>query len=220
MIKTEIFDGLQSYGKMLAYQRNIFDSMVAEKRSEGHVGEERILLVEHTPVITLGKHAKSENLLFSEEILRGRGIDVFKIERGGDVTYHGPGQLVVYPLIDLEAHHLGVKSYIDLLEETVILTLSDYGIKGERVEGATGVWIAKGTNEERKICAIGVKCNRFITMHGLALNVNTDLSPFTLINPCGFTDKGVTSIARELNHSVNFREVTDILLHHLMTLLS
>lgn len=149
-----------------------------------------------------------------------KGIKLFEIERGGDVTYHGPGQLVVYPLIDLEAHHLGVKSYIHILEESVIRTIAHYGIKGERVEGATGVWIDAGTSHERKICAIGVKCSRFITMHGLALNVNTDLQQFSLINPCGFIDKGVTSIASEVGHPVNFKETARLLTDNLLKLLN
>lgn len=219
MLETEIFEGLQPYGEMLYYQHKIFNRMVAEKRAAGRASEEHLLVVEHCPVITLGKHAKSENLLFSEADLLERGVEVFRIERGGDVTYHGPGQLVVYPLIDLEAHHLGVKSYIHLLEEAVIATIGEYGIKGERIDGATGVWIGKDTPEERKICAIGVKCSRFVTMHGLALNVNTDLSPFTLINPCGFTDKGVTSISREIGHDVDFRKVTDVFTGHFLRLL-
>ncbi len=218
-IKVEIYEGPEPYGEILCRQRALFDVMIAEKRANGKVREEHLIFVEHSPVITLGKHAKEENLLFSSEALKNKGIDVFRIERGGDVTYHGPGQLVVYPLIDLEAHRLGIKKYIDLLEEAVILTIAEYGIKGERIEGATGVWIGKDTPEERKICAIGVKCSRFITMHGLALNVNTDLSAFTLINPCGFIDKGVTSIARERGEEVDFKEVTLSLQSHLLRLL-
>ena len=126
---------------------------------------------------------------------------------------------MAYPIIDLEQHRLGVKDYIDRLEESVIRTIAEYGIKGERVDGATGVWIGKGTPTERKICAIGVKCSRYVTMHGLALNVNTDLDAFRLINPCGFTDKGVTSIARETGHEVELREVARRLENHLLDLL-
>ena len=127
-----------------------------------------------------------------------RGAEVVEIDRGGDVTFHGPGQLVVYPIVDLQRCGLGVKNYVHLLEETVILTLADYGIDSGRVEGATGVWLGIGTPTERKICAIGIRCSRFISMHGLALNISTDLSWFSAINPCGFTDRGVTTLYQEL----------------------
>jgi lipoyl(octanoyl) transferase len=149
-------------------------------------------------------------MLLNPTDLERRGIEFVQIERGGDITYHGPGQLVVYPILDMQKYSLGVKSYIDLLEETIIRVIAKYGIKGERVEGATGVWIDVGTPRERKICAIGVKCSRFVTMHGLALNVNTDLSYFSAINPCGFIDKGVTSISRELGHDIDMIEVKDL----------
>lgn len=206
-----IDEGVRDYGEMLAKQREIFSDMVEKKKLGLPIGEEFLFLVEHNPVVTLGKHAKENNVLFSEEMLHERGVEVFHIERGGDVTYHGPGQLVAYPIIDLERHHLGVKDYVSLLEETVIRTIAEFGVKGERVPGASGVWIDVGTPFERKICALGVKCSRFITMHGLALNVNTDLSGFSLINPCGFTDKGVTSLARELGHPVDIEAVKEVL---------
>lgn len=198
------------YSAVLDMQRKIFSGMVETKKRGETPEVERLLLVEHQPVITLGRHAHEENLLVDEERLRAEGIEVVRIERGGDITYHGPGQLVAYPLIDLERHHMGVKSYVEFLEEVVIRTLSAYGIKGERVDGATGVWIGKGTPGERKICAIGVKCSRHCTMHGLALNVNTDLSHFRLINPCGFIDKGVTSMAAELGKELDIDEVKKV----------
>ena len=219
-IRVETFKGLSPYKKMWNYQKELFEKRVSEKKSGEESGEDCILVVEHSSVITLGKHGKPENLLFSEESLKNRGIDCFRIERGGDITYHGPGQLVVYPIIDLERYRLGVKAYVDMLEECVIRTIAEYGIKGERVEGASGVWIGKGTPGERKICAVGVKCSRFITMHGLALNVNTDLNAFTLINPCGFIDKGVTSISREVGNDVEFSKVAERLIFHLTQLLS
>ncbi|MDE5663980.1 MAG: lipoyl(octanoyl) transferase LipB [Muribaculaceae bacterium] len=217
-IKITFYDSPRPYRPMWEHQRNLFDSMVARKRAGEPCDEEHLLMLEHEPVITLGRHGHEENLLMASELER-RGIECIRIERGGDITYHGPGQLVVYPIIDLERHHLGIKSYINLLEEAVIRTIADYGITGERVEGATGVWIGRGTPTERKICAIGVKCSRYVTMHGLALNVSTDLSPFTLINPCGFTDKGVTSIARELGHPIPLPEVARTLTAHLLSLL-
>ncbi len=203
--------GLAPYGPVLERQRALQQGLIAFRRSGEGEGSEHLLLVEHEPVITLGRHARETNLLFSREALAGRGIAVYDIERGGDVTYHGPGQLVAYLIIDLERHHLGVKRYVWMLEEAVIRTIARWGIRGERVEGATGVWIGKDTPGERKICAIGVKCSRFVTMHGLALNVNTDLSPFTLINPCGFTDRGVTSMARETGREIPMREVKETL---------
>lgn len=202
---TIIDEGLKDYGEMLEKQRSLFSDMVTNKKTGMPIEREFLFLVEHNPVVTLGKHAKESNVLLPEEILLNQGVSVFHIERGGDVTYHGPGQLVAYPLIDLEAHRLGVKDYVNLLEEVVIQTISDFGIRGERVAGASGVWIGAGTPSERKICALGVKCSRFVTMHGLALNVNTDLNGFRLINPCGFIDKGVTSMAKELNGSVDMK---------------
>ncbi len=214
-----IDEGLRDYRDMLDKQRQIFSQMVEVKKNGERIETEYIFLVEHNRVITLGKHAKESNILLSEEILRRNGVEVYNIERGGDVTFHGPGQLVVYPLLDLELHHLGVKDYVNLLEEAVIRTIGDFGIKGERVPGASGVWIGKGTTAERKICALGVKCSRFITMHGLALNVNTDLDGFKLINPCGFIDKGVTSMARELNNNINIGKVKKRIISHLSTLL-
>lgn len=215
-----IDEGLKDYAEMLARQRAVFGEMVERKRSRMPVANEYLFLVEHNPVVTLGRHARQENLLMPEETLREQGIEVFRIERGGDVTYHGPGQLVAYPVIDLEAHRLGVKDYVNLLEECVIRTISDFGLKGDRVAGASGVWIDTGTSRERKICALGVKCSRYITMHGLALNVNTDIRGFGVINPCGFTDRGVTSMAVELGHDVPIDLVKKRLTDHFVGLLS
>lgn len=207
-MKLHIIDeGTKAYSDMLIKQRTIFSDMVSLKKAGLPIEEEYILLVEHPAVITLGKHAKESNVLFNEEQLARRGVELHHIERGGDVTYHGPGQLVAYPLLDLEHHHLGVKDYVHILEEAVIRTIADYRLKGERINGASGVWIGVGSPRERKICALGVKCSRFITMHGLALNVNTDMSGFSLINPCGFVDKGVTSMALELSHPIPIDDI-------------
>ncbi len=210
--------GLTPYRPMLERQRELHAEMVALKREGRPVDVEWLISLEHEPVVTLGKHAKESNLI-GLGALNARGIECVRIERGGDVTYHGPGQLVVYPLIDLEKHRLGVKAYVHLLEEAVIRTIAEYGVEGRRVEGASGVWIGAGTPRERKICALGVKCTRFVTMHGLALNVNTDLTPFTLINPCGFTDKGVTSLALELGGTLDFEKVRQSLTRNLLSLL-
>ena len=133
------------------------------------------------------------------------------INRGGDITYHGPGQIVGYPILDLELFHLGIKKYVHQLEEVIIETLAHYGIQAERLEGATGVWLDAQTSKARKICAMGIRSSRYVTMHGFALNVNTDLSFFSHINPCGFTEKSVTSLAKELKKEINIFEVKDIL---------
>ena len=214
-----IDEGVRPYSIMLSKQRRLFKQMVDLKKGGVPVEEEYILMVEHPSVITLGRHAKETNVLFDEEELSRRGVELYHIERGGDVTYHGPGQLIAYPLIDLEYHRLGVKDYVELLEEVVIRTIADFGIVGERVAGASGVWIESGTIRERKICALGVKCSRFITMHGLALNVNTDLEGFDLINPCGFIDKGVTSMASELGSLVPLQQVKHSLSSYFRSLL-
>lgn len=192
--------GLVAYGTILNLQEEKFNRLIEDKK-RGIAGEECVLIGEHKDVVTLGRRAKEENILLPLVYLKQKGIEVFRIGRGGDVTFHNPGQLIVYPILDLDRHKLGVKDYVSLLEESVLRLLAVYGIKGERIEGATGVWIGKGTENERKICAIGVKCSHFCTMHGLALNVDNDLSGFGLINPCGFKDKGVTSMRLEIEKS-------------------
>lgn len=166
-----------------------------------------LFFCEHAPVLTLGKSGKETNLLVPEALLKERGIAFFHTNRGGDITYHGPGQITGYPVFDLDQWSIGLREYIDLLEEIVIRFLAGYGLKGERLHGATGVWLEAGTlGRARKICAIGVKSSRYVTMHGFALNILTDLSYFSLINPCGFTDKGVTTLARELGEPVDFEK--------------
>ena len=189
--------GLEDYEPVLNRQQSLFDELI-QKKIYRQPFEEYVLLGEHPDVITMGRRAKESNVLLSTEILNRKGIKVYHIGRGGDVTYHCPGQLIVYPILDLEKHSLGVKDYVNILEETVIILLRNYGIKGERIEGATGVWIGKKTEKERKISAIGIKCSRYCTMHGLSLNVTSDLKGFSMINPCGFQDKGVTSIENEI----------------------
>lgn len=210
------------YGEVLALQEDIFRRRVELRRQGMDSGDDIMIFVTHRPVYTLGRHANPDNII-NRRWLESRDAEAVETDRGGDVTFHGPGQLVIYPIIDLQRHGLGVKDYVNLLEEGVIRTLADYGVKGERVEGATGVWIEKGFPRERKICAIGIRCSRFITMHGLALNVNTDLSWFSAINPCGFTDKGVTSLWRELpdgGFRPEIRQVATRLRHHLTELLT
>jgi lipoyl(octanoyl) transferase len=173
--------------------------------------EGKLLFCEHPHVYTLGKSGEQNNLLINDEFLNKIQATYFKTNRGGDITYHGPGQIVGYPIIDLERFNLQVKQYIANLEESIIRTLKVYEIESERLPGATGVWLDVGTSKARKICAIGVKASRFITMHGFAFNINTDLEYFNHINPCGFIDKGVTSMEKELGEKQDYEKVKDVL---------
>jgi lipoyl(octanoyl) transferase len=167
-----------------------------------------LLFVEHPPVYTLGKSGKVENVLINKEEMQSRGIDFFNTNRGGDITFHGPGQIVGYPILDLEKFYTDIGKYLRNLEEVIILTLQEFGIYGERSAGETGVWIDPGIRgKERKICAMGVRCSRWITMHGFALNVNTDLSYFGHIIPCGIQNKSVTSVANELKQEISMEKV-------------
>lgn len=206
------------YEEILEIQTLEFERRVACRKDGRLLPEDLILFVEHKPVYTLGRHGKVENLIADKTSLQENNISLYHIGRGGDITYHGPGQLTVYPILDMQRYRLGVKDYVDLLEEAVIRTIAEYGIKGERVEGATGVWI-KDERGERKISAIGVRCSRHVTMHGLALNISSDISGFTRINPCGFTDKGVTSISLERGADTDFDEVVGKLKRNLTRLL-
>ncbi|MDE6338684.1 MAG: lipoyl(octanoyl) transferase LipB [Muribaculaceae bacterium] len=211
--------GLSPYREIWDLQKSLFLSLIEKKKRGEEITDENVLLGEHNPVYTLGFHGNASNLLFDESILSKQGIECIRIERGGDITYHGPGQMIAYPIIDLEKHNLGVKQYMGLLEDCVIELLEIYDVRGEKVDGATGVWIDAGTSRERKICAMGIKCSRYVTMHGLALNVNTDMSAFSAINPCGFVDKGVTSLAKETGMELDMamvkKQFSDILLRAL-----
>lgn len=196
--------GLIPYADALELQTTAFDKLV-DSKTKGGEEKNHLFFCEHEPVLTIGKHGKESNLLIPESLLREKGITFYHVSRGGDITYHGPGQITGYPVFDLECWNMGLRQYIYNLEEIMIRFLALYGLKGERLEGATGVWIdpqVKG--RARKICAIGVRSSHFVTMHGFALNINTDLSYFSYINPCGFTDKGVTSLARELGEEQDF----------------
>jgi lipoyl(octanoyl) transferase len=196
--------GRIAYAAALEKQTRAFTTLLNAKMNNQQ-GQNQLLFCEHEPVLTLGKSGKESNLLISEELLSQRGISLYHTNRGGDITYHGPGQITGYPIFDLEYWNVGIKQYIHTLEEIIIRFLSLYGIEGKRLEGATGVWIdTKPASKARKICAIGVKCSRYVTMHGFALNINTNLNYFSLINPCGFTDKGVTSLEKELGFPQDF----------------
>lgn len=210
--------GIIPYREAWELQQKYFDQLVeARANHQGH--HNYIIFCEHQPVYTLGRHGKATNMLLDETHLKSKGAELIPIDRGGDITFHGPGQLVCYPILCLEDFGLGLKAYINTLEEAVIQVCAHYGIEGGRVDGATGVWLGIGTPNERKICAIGVKSSHFITMHGLALNVNTDLRYFGYINPCGFINKGVTSISKEVGHEVPMEEVTKLLEKSLKSLL-
>lgn len=182
------------------------------------IPENHLLICEHPNVYTLGKSGQEKNLLLNEQELANQSIDYFKINRGGDITYHGPGQLVVYPIFDLEQFFTDIHKYMRFLEEAVIRTLAEYGIQGERMEGLTGVWLRTNAGEQRKICAMGVKCSRWITMHGIGFNVNTDLSYFKNIIPCGIEGKSVTSIEQELGRPQSIDEVSERLIDKLQEL--
>ncbi len=215
--------GLMDYEEAWDYQEILFHDIKNAKirnwdlpQCEVLPKSNFLLFCEHPHVYTIGKSGKESNLLIDEEQLKARGAKVYKTNRGGDITYHGPGQIVGYPVLDLEDFGLGIKTYIDKLEQSIIDTLADYGLKGERLKGATGVWLEAGIKgKERKICAIGVRASRYVTMHGFAFNVNTDLNYFNYINPCGFVDKGVTSLQKELGKEMNIDEVKQRLRNHI-----
>ena len=214
--------GTMEYEACWQLQQELFDAMLARKRSaeivDTHAGT--LLLVEHLPVYTLGKSGKSENLLISKAALEALGARFFHIDRGGDITFHGPGQLVGYPILDLEKIGIGLRDYIDALEEAVIRTVAHYGIVAGRIAGASGVWLEEEGRSPRKICAIGVRASRYVTMHGFALNVTTDLEWFRRINPCGFVDRGVTSIEREIGSKPSMEEVKSLVTNHLTEILN
>lgn len=217
MVEVKYIDlGKISYAEALAVQQKYFDQLVQNK-IQGISNDKlnKLLLCEHFPVITLGKSADEKNVLFANEQLELNGIELFHIGRGGDATFHGPGQITGYPVLDLECFTSDLKHYMRQLEEVVIRTIADYGISGYRMEQFTGVWVNSILDKKpKKIAAFGVKTSRWISMHGFALNVNTDLSYFAYINPCGITDKGVTSLQTELQKSVEMEQVKSRLHQH------
>ena len=206
--------GLVPYAEAWKRQTVLFEALV-EAKKQGKSTDGRIITCQHPHVYTIGRSGKEQNMLMSEQQLQRIGATYYHIDRGGDVTYHGPGQLVCYPILDLENYGLGLKGYVHLLEEAVISVCASYGIPAGRVEKATGVWLDGDGPKARKICAIGVRSSHYCTMHGLALNVNTDLRYFSYINPCGFVDKGVTSLQKELGREVSIEEVRERLLYEL-----
>jgi lipoyl(octanoyl) transferase len=208
---TNLIDlGLKDYKETWDYQEKLFEEVVEKKHLKASTIPGYLIIVEHPHVYTLGKSGDENNLLIRPEFLQSINATYYRINRGGDITYHGPGQLVGYPIVDLESFGLGVKDYVHLLEEVIINTLKQFSISATRFDGATGVWLDTGTLNARKICAIGVRISRYVSMHGYALNVNTDLKYFSYINPCGFQDKGVTSMQKELGNEVDMNEVKRI----------
>ena len=204
--------GIIDYKSAWDYQEELVRQNIEKKRSA--INGERVttvnyfLFCEHPPVYTLGKSGKIDNVLLSEQEMEEKEIEFFRTNRGGDITFHGLQQVVGYPILDLENFYTDIGRYLRELEEVIILTIAEYGIKGERSKGETGVWIdSEHKGRERKICAMGIRCSRWITMHGFALNVNTDLSYFNNIIPCGIQNKQVTSIEKELGRKVDFEEV-------------
>lgn len=214
--------GTKGYQEAWDYQNDLFQGIVNTKLANRNKEEKEstpnyFLFTEHPPVYTLGKSGDLANLLLNEEQLKEKGISFFKSNRGGDITFHGPGQIVGYPIIDLEAFKPDIRWYMRSLEEVIIKTIAHYGLSGVRSEGETGVWLDVGTPFARKICALGVRTSRWVTMHGFALNVNTNLGYFDHIIPCGIRGKAVTSIEAELNRKVPLEEVKALILENFET---
>ncbi len=220
-IPTQFRDlGLINYQEAWDYQENLFNRIISQKLAnekralaDQQVTDNFLLFCEHPHVFTLGKSGSEDNLLVNYLQLQAKQAEFIRTNRGGDITYHGPGQIVGYPVLNLEYFVKGAREYIEMLEESIIKTIAEYGIDGQRLPGATGVWLEVGIPAKtRKICAIGVRTSRWVSMHGFAFNVNTDLDYFNLINPCGFTDKTVTSLQKELGVRQDIESVKKLLL--------
>lgn len=220
MEKVNLIDlGLKDYKDTWDYQEQVFQKIINQKISNRRENKNiktnnYFLFVEHPHVYTLGKSGDLSNLLLTEAQLKEKGATFYKINRGGDITYHGPGQIVGYPIIDLDNFFTDIHKYLRFLEEVIILTLAEYNLKAERSKGETGVWLDVNTPFARKICAMGVRTSRWVTMHGFALNVNTNLGYFDNIIPCGIKGKGVTSLELELQQKVPLQEVKEKILKH------
>ncbi len=206
--------GTMEYDFAWKLQQSIFDDIVAKKLKNRTLMphaqlnyQHHLLFVEHNPVITMGKNADEKNLLLNDDFLKQKGVQLFHINRGGDITYHGPGQVVGYPILDLDHFFTDLGKYLRSIEEVIIKTLAEYNLIGERLKDATGVWLDADKPTARKICAIGIRSSRWVTMHGFAFNVNTDLSYFDFIIPCGITDKAVTSLKKELGREIDMQEI-------------
>ncbi len=215
-MKVHFYDwGITEYNEAWDRQETFFNGLISQKEQirqgiPSITQQQHVVFCEHPHVYTLGKSGSENNMLLNAIQLQAQHATFVHTNRGGDITYHGPGQIVGYPILDLEALGLGLKSYIHLLEESIIESVKHYGLSATRLDGATGVWLDVNTPRARKICAIGVKSSRYVTMHGFALNINTQLEYFNYINPCGFIDKGVTSLQKELGSIINFEEAKQV----------
>lgn len=208
-----LIDYKEAWDLQEQYFKKAIDLKIARRNGEDvPLPRNYLLFCEHPNVFTIGKSGKQENLLLTSKEVESKEASFYKINRGGDITYHGPGQLVVYPILDLEQFFTDIHQYMRYLEQAVINTLSEFGIQASRIEGMTGVWLDSGNDKARKICAMGVKSSRWVTMHGIGFNVNTDLSFFSHIVPCGIDDKAVTSIQKELGQEVEMEKVKEIIL--------
>ena len=217
--------GLLEYEHALKYQLKLFNEIVSNKISNRRnktkiQTKNHLVFVEHNSVYTLGKSGEINNLLINQQDLKNKKIKFYKTNRGGDITYHGPGQIVCYPILDLDNFFTDIHKYLRFLEETVILTLENYGIKGIRSENETGVWLDPNSSDARKICALGVKASRWVTMHGLALNVNNDLSFFNHIIPCGIKNKSITSISKECKKNIDIELVKEKIINNFLKVFS
>ena len=215
--------GVLSYDKSWEHQKRIFDNIISQKINNRPLKkkiktENHLLIVEHKPVYTIGKSGEISNLLLDDQELKLKGIDFKKINRGGDITFHGLGQIVGYPILDLDNFFTDIGLYLRTLEEVIISTIGFFGIKGFRIDGETGVWVKDELNSLKKICAFGIKASRWVTMHGFALNVNTDLTYFDNIVPCGISDKGVTSLQEILNQKIAPKTVKEKLYENIARL--
>ena len=222
--------GKMRYKPCWNYQEEVFKAVIARKiarrdaiseetKAELPIPTSHLLFVEHPHVLTLGKSGDAANVIVSPARLAELGVDYFPINRGGDITYHGPGQLVAYPILDLDQFFTDIHKYLRYLEEGIIRTCADFGVEAGRIDGQTGVWVdIEAGNGARKICAFGVKCSRWVTMHGLAFNVDSDLKFFDLIIPCGISEKGVTSLSKEVGRKISLEEVKPLLKQHLKDL--
>ena len=211
--------GMLAYAKAFDYQTVLFHEIITiksknQKENTTNQTPNYLLFVEHPPVYTLGKSGDINNLLLTSNQLKDKGIEFHQSNRGGDITFHGPGQIVAYPILDLDNFFSDIHEYMRVLEEVIIATIAEYGLKGERSEGETGVWLDVGTPFARKICALGVKTSKWVTMHGFALNVSTNLGYFDHIIPCGIRGKSVTSLESELGKNIPYEEVKEKILHH------
>jgi len=212
--------GLIDYKEAWDKQKFLFDELIEQKNRKEKDAAQWFIVCEHPHVYTLGRNGQANNLLINDELIQKIGATYYHIDRGGDITYHGPGQVVGYPILDLEQLNISLEEYVFRIEEAIIRTLAEYQVEAARMSKARGVWLDVGGKNPRKICAVGIRVRQQVTMHGFALNVNTDLSYFSHINPCGFTDKGVTSLSKELQRPIEMEAVKEKIYSYFYSLLN